>query len=148
MDEQLIAAIESGDTQRVRELLETGANPNAKKGYNTAYQLVPYGKDDIKCALIEAGANDSSLRHSLVWAVGTGRVETVKALIKKGADVNMASVGLGSPLQSAAREGNLEIVDVLIAAGADVDDSNTISTPLLTAIEKGHERYINFSSCI
>lgn len=49
----------------------------------------------------------------------------------------MASVGLGSPLQSAAREGNLEIVDMLIAAGADVDDGNSISTPLLTAIEEG-----------
>ncbi|RUT07083.1 hypothetical protein DSM106972_023440 [Dulcicalothrix desertica PCC 7102] len=138
MDEQLIAAIESGDIQRVRELLEAGANPNAKKGGNTAYQLVPHGRDDIKCTLIEAGANDASLRHSLVWAVGTRRVETVKALIQRGANVNMASVGLGSPLQSAAREGSLEIVDVLIAAGADVDDGNSISTPLLTAIEEGH----------
>lgn len=52
MDEQLIAAIESGDIERVRELLEAGANPNVKKGDYTAYQLVPHGNDEIKCALI------------------------------------------------------------------------------------------------
>lgn len=138
MDEQLIAAIESRNLQQINELLAAGANPNAKKNDRTAYQLIPHGADEIKCALIEAGANDPSLRHSLVWAINTGRVETIRVLIEKGADVNMASVGLGSPLQSAARQGNVEIVDLLIAAGADVDDGNSISTPLLTAIEKGY----------
>ncbi|MCU0534960.1 MAG: ankyrin repeat domain-containing protein [Hydrococcus sp. Prado102] len=138
MDEQLLAAIEARDIKRVKVLLAAGANPNAKKNDKTAYQLAKYGPDEIKCFLIEAGAEDPSLRHLLVWAVGGGRVETVKALIQKGADVNMASVGLGSPLLEAARKGNPEIVDLLIAAGADVDDGNSISTPLLSAIEQGH----------
>jgi ankyrin repeat protein len=138
MDEQLLAAIEARDIKRVKVLLAAGANPNAKTNDQTAYQLAKYGPDEIKCSLIEAGAEDPSLRHSLVWAVGTGRVETVKTLIQKGADVNMASVGLGSPLLEAARKGNPEIVDLLIAAGADVDDGNSISTPLLSAIEQGH----------
>jgi ankyrin repeat protein len=138
MDEQLLAAIEARDIERVKVLLAAGANPNAKKNEKTAYQLAKYGLDEIKCSLIEAGAEDSLLRHSLVWAVGTGRIETVKKLLQKGADVNTVSVGLGNPLLEAARKGNSEIVDLLIAAGADVDDGNSISTPLLSAIEQGH----------
>ncbi|BAY77232.1 ankyrin [Nostoc linckia NIES-25] len=137
MDEQLIAAIESRDTQRVKELLATGANPNAKKGDETAYELARYGPDEIKCALIEAGADDSSLRHSLVWAVMTNRVETVRVLLAKGADVNVSTYS-GSPLEEAARVGNAEIVDLLIAAGADVDNGSMLSTPLLKVIENGN----------
>ncbi|MFN6564992.1 MAG: ankyrin repeat domain-containing protein [Nostoc sp. ChiSLP01] len=137
MDEQLIAAIESRDTQRVKELLATGANPNAKKGDETAYELARYGPDEIKCALIHAGADDPSLRHSLVWAVMTNRVETVRVLLAKGADVNVSTYS-GSPLEEAARVGNAEIVDLLIAAGADVDNGSMLLTPLLKAIEKGN----------
>ncbi|MEH1874607.1 ankyrin repeat domain-containing protein [Nostoc sp.] len=137
MDEQLIAAIESRDTQRVKKLLATGANPNVKKGDKTAYELARYGPDEIKCALIEAGADDSSLRHSLVWAVMTGRVEIVRVLLTKSADVNVSTYS-GSPLQEAARVGNAEIVDLLIAAGADVDNGSMLSNPLLKAIERGN----------
>ncbi|MGD2180784.1 ankyrin repeat domain-containing protein [Lusitaniella coriacea] len=138
MDEQLIAAIESRNLERVQELLAAGANPNAKKGNETAYELAKYNADEIKCALIEAGANDPELKHSLVWAVRTNRIETVRTLIEKGADVNMASIGAGSPLESAASGGNGEIVDLLIAAGADVNDGSMRHTPLLNAIEREH----------
>lgn len=44
MDDQLIAAIESRDAQRVKELLATGTNPNVKKGDETAYELARYAQ--------------------------------------------------------------------------------------------------------
>lgn len=137
MDEQLIAAIEAKDLRRVEELLAAGENPNAKKGNQTAYQLVPHGANDIKCALIEAGAEDPELKHALVWVVLTGRVEAVRVLIEKGADVNV-STHSGTPIQVAASQGHTEIVELLIAAGADVDSGSSIGTPLLDAIERGH----------
>lgn len=87
----MIAAIAAKDLGRVEELLAAGANPNARKGDKTAYQLVPRGADEIKCALIEAGAEDSELRHALVWVICTGRIETVRVLIEKGADVNVST---------------------------------------------------------
>ncbi|MBD2446693.1 ankyrin repeat domain-containing protein [Nostoc sp. FACHB-152] len=102
MDEQLINAIESRDIERVKALLAAGANPNVKKGDETAYELARYGPDEIKCALIEAGADDASLRHSLVWAVMTNRVETVKVLLDKGSNINVSTYS-GSPLEQAAR---------------------------------------------
>lgn len=137
MDEQLLEAIESGNLQRVQELLAAGANPNAKKGEKTAFELVPHRHDDIKCALIEAGAEDPSLRHSLVWVILTGRVETVRVLIERGANLN-GSTGYGTPIQVAASQGYTEIVDLLIAAGADVDAGDIASTPLLSAIKRRH----------
>lgn len=133
MDDQLLAAIESRDVQRVLELLAAGANPNAKKGDKTAYELARYGPDEIRCSLIEAGADDLSMRYSLVQIVRTGRVETVKILLAKGADIN-----IGSPLELAARLGHEEIVDLLIAAGADVDNGGMSSTPLPISIENGY----------
>jgi ankyrin repeat protein len=137
MNEQLIAAIEAKDLERVEALLAAGANPNATKGDETAYQLVPHGANEIKCALIEAGVEDPELRHALVWVISTGRVQAVRTLIEKGADVNVSTYS-GSPIQVAARGGHNEILELLIAAGADVDAGSSISTPLLDAIEREH----------
>ncbi|MEC4896092.1 MAG: ankyrin repeat domain-containing protein [Oscillatoria sp. PMC 1051.18] len=141
MDEQLFAAIAAQDLPRVEELLAAGANPNARQGDKSAYQLVPHGSDEIKCALIEAGAEDPELIYSLVWVIGTGRVEAVRVLINKGADVNV-STGLGTPIRVAAGDGMTEIVELLIEAGADVDAGSTISTPLMKAIAHGHTEIV------
>lgn len=137
MDESLIAAVAAKDLRQVEELLAAGANPNARKGDKTAYQLVPHGANEIKCALIEAGAEDSELKHALVWVLMTGRIKAVQTLIEKGADLNV-STGCGTPIQVAARGGHTEIAELLIAAGADVDSGSSISTPLLDAIEHGY----------
>jgi hypothetical protein len=69
MDEQLIAAIVAKNLQQVEELLAAGANPNTQQEGKTAYQWVPYGVDEIKCALIVAGAEDPELHHALVWGI-------------------------------------------------------------------------------
>lgn len=119
MEAELIKAIESNNLEKVKELLAAGANPNAKKGKKTVYQIVSHRSDLIKCELIEAGAEDPAILHSLVWVIlNTGRVSTVKYLIEPGADVNVDTYS-GTPLQVAAGKGYLEIVELLIEAGAD-----------------------------
>jgi ankyrin repeat protein len=137
MDEQLIAAITSKNLSLVEKLLASGANPNACQGDTTAYKLVPHGNDQIKCALIEAGADDPELKYSLVWVIMTGRIKAVQKLIAQGADLNTKTFS-GTPIHVAARGGHTVITELLIDAGADVDAGNSISTPLLNAIENGH----------
>ena len=139
MDRELIAAIESLDLAKVKELLTAGANPNARKGDQTAYQIASQSRKakEIECELIEAGADDSSMVRALGWLTTTGRIKTVKALIEKGVDINANSYR-GTPIQDAAYEGYIEIVELLIKAGADVDASGGLSTPLLDALEQAH----------
>jgi ankyrin repeat protein len=137
MDEQLIAAIVAKNLQQVEELLAAGANPNTQQEGKTAYQWVPYGVDEIKCALIVAGAEDPELHHALVWVIKTGRVDAVQTLINGGADINVSTYS-GTPIYVAANGGHVEIVDLLIAAGADLNAGGMFGTPLLAAIEKGH----------
>jgi len=138
MNEQLLDAIAEKDLSRVEELLATGADPNTRRGDKTAYQLVPHGANEIKCALIEAGAEDPELKHALVWVIyHTERIKAVQTLIEKGADLNV-STGGGTPIQVAASRGYTAIAELLIAAGADVDSGSGISTPLLEALEHGY----------
>jgi ankyrin repeat protein len=137
LDGQLLEAIEHKDLVQVEHLLIAGANPNITQGDQTAFQLVPHGEKEIQCALIEAGAQDPSLKHALVWVIGTGRVAAVKKLIELGSDINVKTFS-GTPIQCAAKAGHLEIVEILISAGADLDTASSFSTALTSAIERGH----------
>ena len=73
-------------------------------------------------ALIEAGANldakTSGGDSCLAWAVRSGSLDVVRALLAAGADVNLTSDAV-TPLMEAAREGNEQLVDCLLEYGAD-----------------------------
>ncbi|MFN8606982.1 MAG: ankyrin repeat domain-containing protein [Vulcanimicrobiota bacterium] len=116
LDERLLEAVAESRLQEVERLLSQGANPNAQQAGRSALDLVPYRQHLIRCALIEAGANDPE--PNLVWAAGTGRPETVRRLIAAGADLNSKSYS-GTPLEVAAAHGSVEIVQLLWEAGAD-----------------------------
>lgn len=84
--------------------------------------------------------------EKITTAAVHGKLEIVKYLISKGADVNKTNdnnqnmIVLGdTALIQASLEGHLEIVRVLIAAGADVNKVNTQqSSALMYASYKGH----------
>lgn len=91
---ELLQAIERGDTDRVKVLLQEKLNPNARLGQITM----------------------------LCQAAREGHLEIAKLLIEAGADVNQrASEGYFNPLLYAAYDGNLEVVRILLEAGADVN---------------------------
>lgn len=70
---------------------------------------------------VPAQVDAPSQAESLHAAVRTGRIEAVKELLAKGADVN-ARDRLGStPLLDAVWNGNAPLVELLIAKGADVN---------------------------
>lgn len=60
-------------------------------------------------------------RYVLPLAAGNGRLGMVRALLRKGTDVNAVG-GFGqTPLMAAARGGYVEVVKLLLANGADVN---------------------------
>ena len=54
-------------------------------------------------------------------AASAGEVDTIKALIQRGADPNVLAVDGWNALCIAAREGHLQAVDLLLRSGAKID---------------------------
>lgn len=87
---------QNGDIPKMKALLDSGADPNARWEYNSDTPLLA--------------------------AVGSSRLEAARLLIERGADVNLTRGGdKASPLHYAACVGNAGIVRLLLEKGADPD---------------------------
>ena len=63
----------------------------------------------------------------------------IEALLKAGAQLEVANPHGDTALIKAAREGHLNVVDVLLEAGAQLDVANKFGhTPLMYAAVEGH----------
>jgi ankyrin repeat protein len=128
-DAVTIAAV-ADDVQTLRTLLELGASAKAITSRYDGTALIAaahLGHDAVVKALIAAGApldhvNNlgwTALIESIVLGNGGRRhVETLRALVKAGANVNIADRNGVSPLQLARRRGYREMTQILQQAGA------------------------------
>lgn len=89
----VVAAARDGDTARLAQLLDGGADPDTR-----------------------AGVNDWTL---LMHAIHKGQEGSVRVLIAHRADLNAAGPGGMTPLMMAAGYGYANIVRLLLKAGAD-----------------------------
>jgi len=119
---ELIHAAAAGDTSKVLQLLNSGAN------VNDAFE-----RDDSELSGMTALMAASSRGHS----------ELVQLLIKRGAHVNLKHYSGTTALMSAAGSGDESTVKALLDAGADVN-AKVVSphagelTPLTTTINTDH----------
>jgi ankyrin repeat protein len=100
--------------------------------------------------LINAGLTvelrDNSKRNPLHYAVESGCVENVKALLQKGVDPkwgdNFEKDSLNA-LISLRKNENIEIFELLIEAGVDINSKDIDKkTPIIIASEKGYSKYM------
>ncbi len=125
VNSQLMEAARGGQTERVRELLEAGADVNAKiEGNVTALMFAASeGHADTVRTLLEAGAEVDE-KHSftgasaLDYAALAGHTEAVVALLDAGVDVDAQDQGGRTASMWAKRNGHTEIVELLKKAGA------------------------------
>ena len=139
----LIKAIELGDENAIRMMLERGLDANS---------LTPIGYDDDACSpfgraiinstvdvielFLQKGCNPNSIvfeasrrqdggyrSTGFLFAISTRNVSTVKLLHRYGADVNLSAHTRvkRTPLQEAAATGSTDIVELLIRLGAEVN---------------------------
>ena len=112
LNEALISAAEQGVTEKVLQLLDAGADINAR---------------------------DEQGRTAIMAATHSNHPGVVKALIEAGADVNIQDHRRDNPFLYAGAEGLLEILKLLIDADADTQLTNRFGgTALIPAAERGH----------
>ncbi len=154
----LIEAVKKVDLGQVRELLNKGADVNAKdkdgiitrKGHSNEWikrtqgwtpLMLAANEDQAKIAklLIENGAdvNTESPRDetALTSASYSGSAGIVKLLLEKGAEVNrVASLryGGGTALMKAVSQGSLEVAQLLLEHGADINSRDEQGNTALT----------------
>jgi ankyrin repeat protein len=149
-----------GRAERVRELLEADpalARAWSPDGFQTLHLAAFFGHAEAAELLLERGADPATLSrhefvkvtplHSAVAREGTEDLRTVEILLRHGAPVNAGAEGGGTPLHSAAANGNAAIVRVLVQHGADptvtTDDGKT---PLDLARENGHADVVEIAA--
>jgi len=112
LDIQLLYASGRGDLNKVEELLDNGADKDAKNDYG----LSP-----------------------LMYASSNGETEVVKLLLDSDADKNAESNDGRSPLLMASQFGYTEVVKLLLEYGADKEaKSSAGQTPLILASSNRH----------
>jgi len=104
-DALIIAAAITGDLKMANFLLSHGANHKTR----------------VTRDYLEKGKLQFAGVTTLMIAAGAGHVESVKALIKAGADVNAVSEKGTTAMFTAATKGHLEVIKILVANGADVN---------------------------
>ncbi|OJJ33509.1 hypothetical protein ASPWEDRAFT_174912 [Aspergillus wentii DTO 134E9] len=134
--DMLSIAVSSGECDRVRFCLKHGADPNLNRieDYKTVLaSAAEEGYIDITALLLEYGAvlNGSG---ALVLAAEDGKLEMVKYLLGRGADIDevgvehphdpMTKEDVGSALHHAIEDRHIEVARFLIQSGASLDLKN------------------------
>ena len=146
----LIEAAAEGQTFRVRNLLDAGANIDTTGSFGeTALMMAALeGHEEIVRLLIERGANtdltDEDGDGALIYAVLYGNVNTSVALLEHGADVNFISTDGFKPIHFAVRSRSIPLIDTLLSFGAEIDAAADDGTqPLHEAIDTGDPGLMN-----
>jgi hypothetical protein len=151
LNEGLIEAASRGDLEKVKRLLNEGADVNAKNKYGQTplHWAATWGHLDIVKLLVDRGADinakDEDGETPLHWAAANDHLDVVEFLLDRGADVNAKSGYGQTPLHWAATYSRLDIVKLLLDRGADVNAKNGDGkTPLDLARERGRWDIVNF----
>lgn len=141
----LQAASYSGHCEIVQQLLDAGADVNAKWGYRTAlYAASEEGHEKVVRLLLDHGADVNARDRyggALHIASGKGHEEVVRLLLDHGADVN-APGGYGSALYAASASGRKEVVRLLLDYGADVNSRGRYGNAISIASAKGDKEIV------
>ena len=147
-DTPLLSATNSNNYEAANSLIALGADVNYKVGQWTPL-IRAVGRDTrIVKSLIEAGANvnyaDPIFGYSPLSYAAQNRLETfkqlakigsyvgpfpnsletVRLLVKAGADVNHKDRAGMTPLRGAVLFNNIDVVQLLLQAGADINERN------------------------
>jgi ankyrin repeat protein len=136
-DEQaLVKAAEDGKLKTVRQLLETGVNPEAAAAAmlgaaTPLWAAINQERTEVIGLLASAGADleDALPETPLFTQVEAGCAEVVRALAEGGADLNLVTWNGRTALRAAIEKRRSEILKDLLRLGADPNLVSTHNCP-------------------
>lgn len=136
---ELANAVLAADADRIRFLVEKGANINTQdaQGYAALQAAARNRSDKIIPLLIQLGANvngrDRDGFTALIHAAERNHVPSIRALVAAGADLEASVDGGFGPLSLAIESGKLLAAKALIELGANVNAIASVDrvTPIM-----------------
>jgi bla regulator protein BlaR1 len=161
IDRALVEAVDEGDIEDVRALLESGASINARVDGDGSPLIAAARNGNMTLVrfLLDRGADpDMGVEgdgNPLIMAAREGHVSIVQLLLEKGASVDQVVDGDENALIQASGEGHLDVVKLLVTRGADVNarvwadsaferPNGEWRTPLSMARRGGHRAVVEF----
>ena len=130
-DLRLVEAVQKGDQEAARSLLQQKADVNAAQGDGATALHWAAHRDDLETAelLIRAGANASAANvygvTALSLACTNRNAAMVEKLLEAGADPKAAQWTGETVLMTCTSTGSVEAVKLLLAHGADLNAKET-----------------------
>ncbi|MCX7124089.1 MAG: ankyrin repeat domain-containing protein [Gammaproteobacteria bacterium] len=147
MNEDLNVAVLSGQTERAKTLLDSGATLIFIE-QTPLHLAVDTKQIPIVALLVEASANlearDADGDTPIGWAANENSVEMVKYLADLGANITSTNDIGRTPLHWACYQGFTDLAKLLIDLGADPRTRDGSSkTPLQLAVENAHSETVD-----
>jgi ankyrin repeat protein len=150
-DTELLFAVYNQDIEKVKELLATGGNPNAKdySGISALAYAIMGENESIAWLLISEGANanapDRFGRNILMHAIIEGQHHWVEKLIPLIENINHQDISGYTAMVFASESYQIETIEMLFNAGADLNISSVRgTTPLMHAAAFGDFIAVSF----
>lgn len=127
LNRRLYSAVDIGNVELTRNLLNKGANANVRERVPPAPQSLRSWLTHMFHPTPRLGTGSTALM-SAAWE---GRAEICRLLIDKGSDVNARDVESGTALSLAARGGHSDVALMLLHANADPNIPETDGATIL-----------------
>jgi ankyrin repeat protein len=139
LNNQLLDAAANGELHEMRDLLDRGADVNARNLFESTPLILCSSQHDPEFLrlLIDRGADiDAKNRDgvdALIRAASSGRLESVRLLLDRGADLSCRNHRKEPVLTVAAAQGHADVVRLLLDQGAGIEEKDRSGRTALTA---------------
>lgn len=146
----LICAVKENHKDIVKILINIGADKEAQDntGFSALNWAAQRGNKEIIEILLKNLSSNVSLTgnsNSIVSAVYSGDLATVKLFVKEGLPINASDSYGETPLFAAVKIGNIDILKYLIKQGVDTQSTDRLGRiPIMLAAQAGYTDIISF----